>query len=161
MKDKILRRNTKMRKQIFTLALSTLFGLGVAMAAPQATAPASQSQDQSAAPQNGRHAGRHQVDPNKEVQHLAKKLNLTADQQNQILPILTDRQNQMKSLRNDSSLSRQDRQAKFRTIREESDTKIRAVLNDDQKKTYDQMQQQMRERREQRHEQNPGTGSAS
>jgi len=142
-----------MRKQICSLALSTVFGLGIAMAAPQATAPA-QSQDPSAAPQqNGQWAGRHQADPNKEVQHLTKKLNLTADQQNQILPVLTNRQQQMESIRNDSSLSPQDKRAKFRAVREDSDTKIRAVLNDDQKKQYDQMQQQMRERR-QGHDQN-------
>jgi periplasmic protein CpxP/Spy len=143
-----------MRKQIFSLALSTLFGLGVAMAAPQATAPA-QSQDQSAAPQNGHWAGRHEADPAKEVQRLAKKLNLTADQQNQILPILQNRQQQMESVRNDSSLSQPDRRAKFQSIRQDADTKIRAVLNDDQKKTYDEMQQQMRERRGQHNGQNP------
>jgi periplasmic protein CpxP/Spy len=148
-----------MRKQIFSLALSTAFGLGIAMAAPQATAPA-QSQDQSTAPQHGQWAGRHEADPNKELQRMTKKLNLTSDQQNQILPILTNRQQQMESIRNDSSLSAQDRRAKFRSVREDSDTKIRAVLNDDQKKQYDQMQQQMRERH-QGHEQNNGTGSGS
>jgi len=144
-----------MRKQIFSLALSSIFGLGIAMAAPQATSPAP-SQDQSTAPQNGHWAGRHEADPNKEVQRMAKKLNLTADQKNQILPILANRQQQMESIRNDSSLSQQDRREKFRAVREDSDTKIRAVLNDDQKKTYDQMQQQMRERH-QGHEQNNGT----
>jgi protein CpxP len=140
-----------MRKQIFSLALSTLFGLGIAMAAPQATTPA-QSQDQS----NGKWAGRHEADPAKQVQHLTKKLNLTSDQQSQILSILQDRQQQMEKLRNDSSLSQEDRRAKFRAIREDSDTKIRAVLNDDQKKTYEQMQQQMHERRGQHNGQNSG-----
>ena len=146
-----------MKKSILTLALSTAFGLGVAMAAPQSTAPA-QSQDESTAPQKGHWAGRHEADPNKQLQHMTKKLNLTADQQNQILPILTDRQQQMQSIRNDSSLSQQDRRAKFRALREDSDSKIRAVLNDDQKKTYDQMHQQMHERH-QGHEQS-GTGAA-
>ncbi|HEX3681603.1 MAG TPA: hypothetical protein VHU83_03600 [Bryobacteraceae bacterium] len=144
-----------MRKQIFSLALSAVFGLGVAMAAPQATAPAP-SQDQSTAPQNGHWAGRHEADPNKEVQRMTKKLNLTADQQNQILPILTNRQQQMESIRNDSSLSQQDRRAKFRAVREDSDTKIRAVLNDDQKKTYDQMHE-----RHEGHQQNNGTAKPS
>lgn len=132
-----------MRKQIFSLALSSLFALGVAIAAPQTAAPA---QDQGAPQQKGEWAGHRQADPKKEVEHLTKKLNLTADQQNQILPILTDRQQQMESIRNDSSLAQQDRRAKMRSAREDADTKIRAVLNDDQKKTYDQMQQQMRER---------------
>lgn len=149
-----------MRKQIFSLALSTVFGLGVAMAAPQNTATSPQSQEQSAPAERGHWAGRHEADPNKEVQHLTKKLNLTADQQNQILPILTSRQQQMEGIRNDSSLSAQDRRAKFRAVREDSDSKIRAVLNDDQKKTYDQMQQQMRERHE-AHQHNNGTGGGA
>jgi periplasmic protein CpxP/Spy len=142
-----------MRKQIFSLALSSLFALGVAMAAPQATAPA---QDQTAPQQKGEWAGHRHADPNKEVQHLSKKLNLTADQQSQILPILTERQQQMESIRNDSSLSPQDRRAKMRSAREDADTKLRAVLNDDQKKTYDQMQQQMREHRSEHRNQNSG-----
>jgi periplasmic protein CpxP/Spy len=146
-----------MRKQMFSLALSSLFALGVAIAAPQNSAPA---QDQPAPQQKGEWAGRHgAADPNKEVQHLTKKLNLTADQQNQILPILTERRQQMESIRNDSSLSQQDRRAKMRSAREDSDTKIRAVLNDDQKKTYDQMQQQMRERRSEHRNQNSGNPS--
>ena len=90
---------------------------------------------------------------------MTKKLKLTADQQNQILPILTSRQQQMESIRNDASLSAQDRRAKFRAVREDSDTKIRAVLNDDQKKTYDEMQQQMHEHQQEHRQQNSGTGS--
>lgn len=136
-----------MRKQIFSLALSALFGLGVAMAAPQASA-APQSQDQSAAPQNRQWGGHHEADPNKQVEHLTKKLKLTSDQQNQILPILTSRQQQMEGIHNDSSLSPQDRRAKFQAVRDDSETKIRAILNDDQKKTYDQMQQEMRDHRQ-------------
>lgn len=139
-----------MRNQIFSLALSSLFALGVAVGAPV-------PQDQPAAPQQkGERADRHQADPNKQIQHLTKKLNLTADQQNQILPILTSRQQQMESIRNDSSLSPEDRRAKLRAAREDADTKIRGVLNDDQKKTYDQMQQQMREHRQEHRDQNPG-----
>lgn len=148
-----------MRKQIFSLALSSLFALGVAVAAPQATEPA---QDQAAPQQKGEWAGRHEAaDPNKQVQRLTKKLNLTADQQNQILPILTERRQQMESIRNDSSLSAQDRRAKMHAAREDADAKIRAVLNDDQKKTYDQMQQQMRERHQEHRNHNSGTGSPS
>jgi len=135
-----------MKKQFASLALSTLFGLGVAMAAPQAADPSPQNQ---AAP-SGQSAGRHAVDPNRQLQHLAKRLNLTGDQQNQILPILTARQQQMQSVFADNSLSRQDWHSKMKAIREDSDARIKAVLTDSQKQTYDQMQQQMREREQQR-----------
>jgi hypothetical protein len=145
-----------MRKQIVTLALSSLFGLGAALAAPQAP-------DQAAPPavQNSQPAGRHMADPNRQLKRLTKRLNLTADQRNQILPILSDRQQQMQSILSDNSLSPKDRHAKMRAVREDSDARIRAILTDSQKQTYDQMQQQMRDRARQHREQqqNPGTVS--
>ena len=148
-----------MKKQIVTLALSTLFGLGAALAAPQ-------TQDQSAPQQSSQPVERHQADPNRQVRMLAKRLNLTADQQNQLLPILTSRNEQMQSIRGDASLSNEDRRTKMRAAREDADTKIRALLTDDQKKAYDDMQQQMRTRMEQRRQERrqnaaPQTGAIS
>jgi Spy/CpxP family protein refolding chaperone len=139
-----------MKKQILTIALGSFLAVGAAIAAPQQESPAPPPQDsqQRSSPQTWHHA-----DPNQQVQRLTKRLNLTADQQNQLLPILTDRQQQMEGIRNDGSLSAKDKHAKMRALREDSDNKIRAVLTDSQKQTYDQMQQQMRERMQQRHEQ--------
>jgi periplasmic protein CpxP/Spy len=131
-----------MKKQIFSAALSTFFGFGILAAAPQA-------QDQSNAELHKESAHRRQADPQAQVNRLAKRLNLTDDQKSQILPILTEREQQMKSIHEDTSLSQQDRRAKMRTLREDSDAKIKAVLNDDQKQKYDQMQQQRRERMQQ------------
>lgn len=150
-----------MRRQICSLTLSTLFGLGVAVAAPQqGNEAAPQGPDQSApAPQNAR--GHRQADPNRQLHMLTKRLNLTGDQQNQILPILTNRAQQMENLRSDSSLAPKDRHAKMRAIREDGDAQIRALLNDQQKQAYDQMQQQMRERQQQRREQNQNSGGGS
>lgn len=148
-----------MKRQICTLALSTLFGLGVAIAAPQAQDQTAPPQVQTQAPPN---AGHQQFDPNRQLQMLTKRLKLTSDQQNQILPILTNRNQQIESLRSDSSLSPKDRHAKMRSIREDSDTQIKAVLNDSQKQAYDQMQQRMRERQQERREQNQNsTGSGT
>jgi hypothetical protein len=52
----------------------------------------------------------------------------------------------MTSLREDTSLSREDRMSKMRSIRESTTSKISAILNDDQKKQYEAMQQEMRSR---------------
>ncbi|HEY7305196.1 MAG TPA: hypothetical protein VH601_13825 [Bryobacteraceae bacterium] len=132
-----------MKRQIVTLAVSTILGTGLALAAPQ-------TQDQAPAPESNQAThGRRQMDPDRQVKMLAKRLNLTEDQQNKILPILTDQQQQMKSIFSDSSLSQQDRRAKMQTVREDSDTKIKAVLNDNQKQIFDQMQQQRKERMQQ------------
>lgn len=127
-----------MKNQMLSLVLGSFMGLA-AVAAPVA---AQVPQDQPAAPatQQPQHE-RHQVDPNRQVQMLTKKLNLTADQQNQILPILTDRQQQIANIMSDNSLSRKDRHAKMTSIREDSKNKIEAVLSADQKQTYEQMLQ--------------------
>ncbi len=86
----------------------------------------------------GRHHGMPSVD--EQLQHLTKRLNLTADQQAKIKPILEDQHTQIASLKQDTSMSRPDRRAKFEQIREDSHQKIRDVLNDDQRAKFDQMQ---------------------
>jgi len=142
-----------MKKQITYLALSAFLGLGVAMAQDQSAA------QNGSAEQSGQHVERHQMDPNREVQRLGKELKLTQDQKNQILPVLTERQQTMQGIRSDNSLSQTDRRAKMQQAFEDSNNKIRAVLNDQQKQKYDAMQQQRRERMQQHRQeqqQNPG-----
>ena len=53
---------------------------------------------------------------------------------------------QMKAMHQDTSLSQDDRHAKMMSIHQASETKIRAVLNDDQKTKFDEMVAQRRER---------------
>ncbi len=144
-----------MKKQLCLLTTSALIAIGAAIGAPQ---------DQSAAPPapaNGQ-APHRQMDPDRQVKMLTKKLNLTADQQTQIRSILTDRQQQFESIRNDTSLAPKDRHEKMRSLREESEGKIKAVLTDSQKQTYDQMQQEMRERMQHHRDQGqtPDSGAA-
>jgi hypothetical protein len=85
------------------------------------------------------------MDPDQQLARMTKRYNLSSDQQTQIKPILASQQQQMEALRGDSSLSREDRMAKMMSIRSDSKTKIEAVLNDDQKKQFEQDQQRMQE----------------
>jgi Spy/CpxP family protein refolding chaperone len=130
-----------MRKQISCLALLAFSGLTM-FAMPQEQ----QQQAPAASASQAQTEGHRQFDPNRQVRQMTKKLNLTADQQQQLLPILTERNQQMQAIRNDSSLSQQDRHAKMLSVREDSQNKIKALLTPDQQKAYDQMQQQARER---------------
>ncbi len=130
-----------MKKQLCIVSISALLGVGAALAAPQ---------DQNQAPPPSAEHARRAPDPARQVKMLTKKLNLTQDQQSKLLPILTNRQQQFESLRNDTSLSPQDKHAKMRSIREDSENQIKGILTDTQKQQYDQMQQQMRERMQQR-----------
>jgi protein CpxP len=120
-----------MKKQFLSLTLCAFFGLGAAIAAQ---AP----QDQ---PANSQQHERRRADPNQRLQFLTKKLNLSADQQSRLLPILTDRQQQMAAIRSDTSLSLEDRHAKVQALREDSQNKIEGVLNADQKQAYEQIRQ--------------------
>jgi periplasmic protein CpxP/Spy len=74
------------------------------------------------------------------VKHLTKELNLTEDQQAKVKSALEDEQRKISSLKQDSSLSREDRRTKFEEIRKNTSQQIRAILNEDQQKKYDELQ---------------------
>ncbi|HEY1803151.1 MAG TPA: hypothetical protein VGG45_01605 [Terracidiphilus sp.] len=88
-----------------------------------------------------------QFDPSQFAAHLGKRLNLSSDQVAQITPILTARQQQMQTLRADASVSVQDRHTKAHAIMQDTNSKIEAVLNDQQKQQFEQMLAQRRAHR--------------
>jgi hypothetical protein len=86
------------------------------------------------------------ANPQMQLNHLTRKLALTADQQSQLLPILTARDEQVASINSDASLSQKDRHAKLMAVRSDAEARLRNVLTDTQRAAYDQMQQEARER---------------
>lgn len=131
-----------MRNQILTIALSGLVALaaGSALYAQDNSAPPQQSQQQG---QWGGGHGHGRMDPDEQLKHMTRQLDLNADQQNQIRPILVDRQQKMQALWQNQSLSREDRRSQMQSIREDSRAKIETVLNDQQKQKFDAMQERM------------------
>ena len=125
--------------------LATGLTLGSAAAFAQ-DAPA--AAPDAAAQQGGGH--RQPPTPDEQVARMTKRYNLSADQQTQIKPIVADAQQKMMALRGDSSMSRDDKMAKMKSIHEDSNTKISAILNDTQKAQFAQDQQRMQERMMQR-----------
>jgi len=73
------------------------------------------------------------------LQRMTKQLNLSDAQQQQIKPILENEAKQMQTLREDSSLSQQDRMSKMMQIRQDSASQIKPILNADQQKQYEEM----------------------
>lgn len=131
-----------MWKSVTNFALAGLLLIGAPATAVLAQSSAPASQDAAPAPMPGPRAHRMQPpDPEKQLAHLTARLNLTADQQAQIKPILTDRAQQMQTLRSDTTLAPQDKMAKMKSLHAESDAKIEAVLNDQQKQQYAEMKQ--------------------
>lgn len=135
-------KEKKVKNRILTIAMAVTATSGLALTAmaqdQQAPAPAAQEQHQHKAP-----------DPARQAHRLTQKLGLSADQESQLVPILTNRNQQFMALRSDTSLSEQDRHAKMLGLRQDTDAKIKSVLTDSQKAQFDQLRQQEHGRRHQ------------
>jgi Spy/CpxP family protein refolding chaperone len=121
--------------------LSLCFVPGSAFGQDQAPAPPSGQQSE---PGMGHHMGHGQMMPSvdDQIKHLSKKLSLSDDQQAKLKPILEDQRKQMEAIHNDASLSREDRFSKMQELRQNSDTQIKSVLNEDQQKNFDKMREE-------------------
>lgn len=108
-----------------------------------------------AMPQYGGRRMRGPMTAKEQLARMTKQLNLTKDQQAKIKPILEKEHKQMMALRQDNSMSRQDRFAKFRELRKQTFEKIHPILNADQQK---QMQQQMQRMEQMRRGRRGGPG---
>jgi Spy/CpxP family protein refolding chaperone len=75
----------------------------------------------------------------KMLERMTKKLSLTADQQKSVKAALDKQHEQMKSLRRDAMADR-------KKVREETDADILKVLNDDQKKQFEQWKTERKEK---------------
>ncbi len=106
------------------------------------SAPAMSGRTQAAGVKTHRNA-----DPKKQARLMARKLGLSSEQTTKLEPILVERQQQMESVRADTSMAARDMHAKMRTIHQESDQKIEAILNDGQKQQYEQMKQNRKKHR--------------
>jgi periplasmic protein CpxP/Spy len=119
---------------------------------PSAIAQDNGGNDQQAAPAGpppGR--GDHgRMDPEMRTQRLTHRLNLTSDQQAKVLDIFKSAQSQAEALRSDTSLSQEDRRAKWMDIHKTTDDQIRAVLDPSQQKKWDAMQARGQERMQER-----------
>jgi protein CpxP len=138
--EEVLEELHTMKKTLCTIALTGLLGLGMTAFA----------QDQSATPPPMQGPMHQRMDPESQLAHLTKTLNLTSEQQTQIKPLLENQQQQMMQLHQDQSLSRADKMTKAKSLRDDTTSKIEAVLNDQQKQKYEAMQQKMQERMQQR-----------
>jgi Spy/CpxP family protein refolding chaperone len=125
---------------------TSLFALGAIAQAPQTDTP------QAGAPNGGpRDHWRGPHGPEQEVRMLTHRLNLTPEQQTGVRAVLEQQQTQMRALRdkfqaepegNDTPEAHQARMTQMEQVRDESDAKISALLNDDQKRTYTEIVQQ-------------------
>lgn len=132
-----------------TAILGIVLCIPAAMLAQDTSSPPPDSQGMAGQQSNpGEQPMRHgyRQSPKRELQRLTKMLNLTADQQQQMLPILQDQRKQMESIRSNTTLSSEQRRQQMRAAMMDSHQKLEAVMTDSQKQQYEQEMQQRRDR---------------
>lgn len=77
------------------------------------------------------------------VKMLADQLNLTADQQAKVKPMVQQMTDDMNRIMQDQSLSREERGTKIKAVRTEADKKLRAILTEEQKRKLDELEANM------------------
>jgi periplasmic protein CpxP/Spy len=143
------------------LSRFTALTLGLALAG----GALAQQQDNSApanAPQGqSQGKGQRMANPQQQLAHLTKQLQLTADQQAKIGPILQSRDQQVQALRADTSLSPSDRRAKMMTIVQDSTAQIDALLTNAQRDQWKAMREKAMEHQQERRSQGVPSSSGS
>src|SRR5258708_205912 len=82
--------------------------------------------------------------PKSQVQRIVDQLNLTPDQKAKADPFLEEEAKKIRALRNDNSLSDEDRKKKTAEIRKGTVAQLKPILTEDQWKQF----QQLREERQ-------------
>ena len=121
-----------MKHRWMIIAISALMLIGLsAFAQEQQAPPPGQG--------GGQGRGGMMMSPEQRATRLAEQLSLSDDQKAKVQKIYEDAQKDMQGMQ---GASREDRMAKMQATNE----KVKAVLTDDQKKKFDEMQQRMRDR---------------
>lgn len=75
------------------------------------------------------------------MERMVSELNLTEGQQQQLKPIFEQQAAKMKEIRENTSLDETARRAQMNTLREQTQTQVNSVLNDEQKQKFGEMRQ--------------------
>ena len=112
-------------KRLLLIALLTTFAFSISAYAQEGQG------------QGEQHGQRHMPSVDDQVNDIKKAVSLSDDQASKVHDILQAQHDKMQQMMQDSSTSREDRRAKMQSLRQESHEQIRALLSDDQKKSFD------------------------
>ena len=119
------------------LALPAYTALCDDSSAPPQPPPAPPPPQTSPSDGGGAPGPRHRMGPGYSLEELTSKLALTADQQKTVGGIIDSARSQSRALRNDTTLSWDDKRDKMRQIAKSAHDQIRAALTPDQQKQFD------------------------
>jgi periplasmic protein CpxP/Spy len=120
-------KNTKVA--VPCLAVAILFGGSLAARAQDTGTQQSSAQAQA---QTQMHQGQHAS----RLEWLSKELSLTEEQKAKLKPILEDEGKQMRAVREDTSLTQDQRREKMKQLHETTDSKINDILTPEQQKKF-------------------------
>jgi transposase len=126
-----------MKRMILSTALAlsltgaAAFAQQTQPATPQTDTQNNTQADPGAAPMH-HHRGHHRADPQHQAEFLSKKLNLSPDQTAKLQPILADRQQKFDALRQNSSLTPDQRHEQMKAIHQSTQQQLASVLSPDQ-----------------------------
>ncbi|HEY6391413.1 MAG TPA: hypothetical protein VIX89_09055 [Bryobacteraceae bacterium] len=80
--------------------------------------------------------------PKSQVQRIVDQLNLTPDQKAKVDPFLEEDATKVRALRDDSSLSTEDRKKKSAEIRKGTVAKLKPILTEEQWKQFEQLREE-------------------
>lgn len=90
------------------------------------------------------------VNPGRFVDRMAQQLNLTEEQKSRVQSYLEDQRSQMQVLRNDTTLTRDQRAERMREITQQTRDKIQSILTVEQKQKAEDLRKQARDRMQER-----------
>ena len=114
-----------MRKLLCGIALGSILALTANLASAQTS-------DTAPPPPRG-YWGHGPMDPAAQAAHMAKRLNLTTEQQTQVQTILTNQQAAFKALNENQTITHQQWLAQTKALHQQTRTQIDALLTDAQK----------------------------
>ena len=93
---------------------------------------------------------RREFSPYRAAERLAERLNLTAEQKSRVQSYLEDQRSQMQVLRNDTTLTRDQRAQRMREITQQTRDKIQSILTVEQKQKGEDLRKQAQQRVQER-----------
>lgn len=82
--------------------------------------------------------------PKSATQRLVEQLTLTPDQKTKLDPVLADDAQKLRAIRQDSTLSADDKKTKSAAVRQDTEAKLKATLTGDQWKQYKKLKEERR-----------------
>jgi Spy/CpxP family protein refolding chaperone len=131
------------KKMLFVLTCVLFLAFAGLQGFAQSTADQAASQAASSASQAAGQADQAAADPEtrakvqSELQQLSSELNLTDDQKSQIKGIVQDEVQQLKTVKDDASLSPDQKKAKVAEIRQSHKSQMSSILTPEQQKKLD------------------------